>query len=45
MIETALLLSFPVAMTFAAANDLFTMRIPNKISLLIITTFLAAAWN
>lgn len=43
MIETAILLSFPVAMTFAAANDLFTMRIPNKISLAIIAAFFVAA--
>lgn len=43
MIQTALLLSFPVAMTFAAANDLFTMKIPNKISLVIVASFFAAA--
>ena len=43
MIETALLFSFPVAMAFAAANDLFTMTIPNKISLALIVLFFAAA--
>ncbi len=43
MIESAILLSFPVAMTFAAANDLFTMKIPNKISLAIVAMFFAAA--
>lgn len=34
-----LLMVFPVAMAFAAANDLFTMKIPNKISLLLIAAF------
>lgn len=43
MIAYALLLVFPVAMTFAAANDLFTMKIPNKISLLLIASFVLAA--
>lgn len=43
MIEYILLLTFPVAMAFAAANDLFTMKIPNKISLVLIGSFLAAA--
>jgi prepilin peptidase CpaA len=44
VIETVLLMSFPVAMTFAAANDLFTMRIPNEISLSLIALFFAAAF-
>ena len=43
MISTALLLAFPIAMAFAAANDLFTMTIPNKISLALITAFAVAA--
>jgi prepilin peptidase CpaA len=43
VLETALLLSFPVAMAFAAANDLFTMTIPNKISLALIVLFAASA--
>jgi len=43
VIEYALLLSFPMAMAFAAANDLFTMRIPNKISLALIAGFALAA--
>ena len=43
MIQSALLLAFPIAMAFAAANDLFTMTIPNKISLALIATFAAAA--
>lgn len=44
MIEYALLLAFPVAMAFAAANDLFTMTIPNKISLALIAVFAVAAF-
>jgi len=43
VIAYLLLLAFPVAMAFAAANDLFTMTIPNKISLILIATFAAAA--
>jgi len=31
-----ILMTFPVAMAFAAANDLFTMKIPNRISLALI---------
>lgn len=42
MISTALLMTFPVAMAFAAANDLFTMRIPNKISLALLAAFACA---
>ncbi|HVZ03250.1 MAG TPA: prepilin peptidase [Hyphomicrobium sp.] len=37
------LMIFPVAMAFAAANDLFTMRIPNQISLALIVGFLLSA--
>ncbi len=44
MIQTALLMSFPVAMAFAAANDLFTMTISNKISLALIALFVPAAF-
>ena len=43
MIEFALLAVFPIAMAFAAANDLFTMTIPNKISLVLIGAFVIAA--
>ncbi len=43
MIEFVLLLVFPMAMAFAAANDLFTMKIPNKISLVLIAAFAVAA--
>lgn len=38
-----LLLVFPICMAFAAANDLFTMTIPNKISLVLISAFFATA--
>lgn len=45
MIAYPLLLAFPIAMAFAAANDLFTMKIPNVISLALIAAFVAsAAW-
>ena len=43
MIGSALMLVFPVAMAFAAANDLFTMKIPNKISILLVAAFALAA--
>ena len=37
------LMTFPVAMAFAAANDLFTMKIPNKVSLALVGGFLVVA--
>ena len=43
VIATVLLMIFPMAMAFAAANDLFTMKIPNKISLALIVAFVLAA--
>lgn len=43
MLLTLVLAVFPVAMAFAAANDLFTMKIPNRIALVLIGTFFAAA--
>ena len=43
MLESVLLLIFPMAMAFAAANDLFTMKIPNKISLALIAAFAVSA--
>lgn len=42
MIAYPLLLVFPIAMAFAAANDLFTMKIPNKISMVLVAAFCAA---
>jgi prepilin peptidase CpaA len=43
VLQQTLLLIFPVAMAFAAANDLFTMRIPNAISLALIAGFVVTA--
>jgi prepilin peptidase CpaA len=43
MLEYPLLLVFPLAMTFAAAFDLFTMTIPNKISLALVAAFAVVA--
>jgi prepilin peptidase CpaA len=40
----ALALVFPVAMSFAAANDLFTMKIPNKISIALVAAFAFTAF-
>jgi prepilin peptidase CpaA len=42
-LASILLMTFPVAMAFAAANDLFTMKIPNKISLALVGGFFAVA--
>jgi prepilin peptidase CpaA len=43
MIETALLLIFPAAVIFAGAMDIFSMTIPNKISLFLIASFACLA--
>jgi prepilin peptidase CpaA len=43
VLEYPLLLLFPAAMIYAAASDLFTMTIPNRISLALIMGFLGAA--
>jgi prepilin peptidase CpaA len=43
VLEFLLFLSFPAAMAFAGAMDLFTMTIPNRISIGLIAAFLAAA--
>ncbi|BDV33816.1 A24 family peptidase [Methylocystis iwaonis] len=51
MIESAALIVFPAAMVFAAFSDLFTMTIPNRVSLILIVVFFALAayiplsWN
>lgn len=39
MIEAALLVVFPCLVAFAGASDLFTMTIPNRVSLLMIAGF------
>ena len=43
VLEFMLFLSFPAAMAFAGAMDLFTMTIPNRISLGLIGAFIVAA--
>jgi prepilin peptidase CpaA len=43
VIEYAVLLVFPAAMAFAAAMDLFTMTIPNRISIALVAAFCVAA--
>lgn len=44
MIDYSLLLMFPAAMAFAAAMDMLTMTIPNRVSLLLVGAFFAAAY-
>lgn len=43
VVTSALVMIFPIAMAFAAANDLFTMKIPNRISLALVGGFVALA--
>jgi prepilin peptidase CpaA len=49
--DTLLLLVFPAAMALAAATDLFTMTVPNRIALVLVVGFLLLApmigmsWN
>lgn len=43
MLELALLTVFPGAVAFAASMDLFTMTIPNRISLAMLAAFLVLA--
>ncbi len=43
MLEYAVLLVFPAAMAFAGAMDLFTMTIPNRISIVLVAVFFVAA--
>ena len=43
VIQSALMLIFPVAMAFAAATDLLTFKIPNKFSIALVAAFLIAA--
>jgi len=44
MIDIAALLIFPLAMTYAAFSDLFTMTISNWISLLLVVAYLVLAF-
>jgi prepilin peptidase CpaA len=39
MFQDPLILIFPLAMAFAASMDLFTMTIPNRISILLVVSF------
>jgi prepilin peptidase CpaA len=43
LVTMVVLLVFPVAMIYAAASDLLTMRIPNWVSLLLLAGFAIAA--
>lgn len=43
MFEYSLIMVFPAAMAFAAMMDLFTMTIPNRISLILVGSFLVIA--
>lgn len=43
MIESAVILVFPAAMAFAAAMDLLTMTIPNRVSIVLVAAFAVAA--
>ena len=43
ILDIARLLLFPALMAFAAATDLFTMTIPNRVSLALVAGFLALA--
>ena len=43
MIEIALLAAFPAAIAFAGAMDVFSMTIPNRISLFLIAAFFVLA--
>ncbi|PTM51096.1 A24 family peptidase [Phreatobacter oligotrophus] len=43
MFEFAILLIFPAMMAFAAASDLFTMTISNRVSLILVAGFMVLA--
>eukprot|EP00873_Tetraselmis_striata_P015117 jgi/Tetstr1/435381/TSEL_024299.t1 len=43
MLEAALLVVFPCLLAFAGASDLFTMTIPNRVSLLLVAGFAVLA--
>jgi len=43
-LEICLLVLFPVLMAYAAASDLLTMTIPNRLSVALVAGFLALAW-
>ena len=43
MLEASILVIFPILVAFAGASDLFTMKIPNRVSLLLIAGFFVLA--
>ncbi|MDE1990940.1 MAG: prepilin peptidase, partial [Rhizobiaceae bacterium] len=43
MLEAATLLIFPLCLTAAALSDLFTMTIPNRVSLILLGAFVVLA--
>ena len=43
MLQLALLVVFPALMAYAAASDIFTMTIPNRLSLALVVAFVALA--
>ncbi len=43
MVEISLLVVFPALMAYAAASDLLTMTIPNKLSIALVVAFAAYA--
>ncbi|MBW9052146.1 A24 family peptidase [Rhizobium mesosinicum] len=43
MIVAAILLVFPLCLAFAAISDLLTMTIPNRVSLILVTSFAVLA--
>lgn len=44
VLVSTLILVFPIAMIIAALTDLFTFRIPNKVSIVLAATFVVWAW-
>jgi prepilin peptidase CpaA len=44
MIQISMLFVFPILMAYAAASDLLTMTIPNKLSLILIVSFFIYAF-
>lgn len=44
MLEVIILLLFPLAMFYAAASDMFSMTISNKVSLILVGGFIVLSW-
>ena len=45
MLEVMILLLFPLAMFYAAASDMFSMTISNKVSLVLVAGFIVLSWS